>query len=83
MKTYEAIIDGDKFEWVGDRPATNGPTHVQVKIALISENGTPNGAKLAQMAREFVARTGGITSIPDPVAWQREIREDRPLPGRE
>jgi hypothetical protein len=21
--------------------------------------------------------------IPDPVAWQREIRRDRPLPGRE
>lgn len=21
--------------------------------------------------------------IPDPMAWQREIREDRPLPGRE
>jgi hypothetical protein len=83
MKTYEAIIDGESFKWIGDRPATNGPTHVQVRIELISQDGTPNGALLAQMAREFVARTGGITTIPDPVAWQREIREDRSLPGRE
>lgn len=25
----------------------------------------------------------GLGSIKDPVAWQREIRQDRPLPGRE
>ena len=25
---------------------------------------------------------GALSSIKDPVAWQREIRKDRPLPGR-
>jgi len=25
---------------------------------------------------------GAFSSIKDPVAWQREIRKDRPLPGR-
>lgn len=25
---------------------------------------------------------GGIPSIPDPVAWQKEIRKDKPLTGR-
>ncbi len=25
----------------------------------------------------------GLASIKDPVAWQREIRKDRPLPGRD
>jgi hypothetical protein len=34
-------------------------------------------------ALERLAALGGIKSIPDPVAWQREIRKDRPLPGRE
>jgi hypothetical protein len=29
-------------------------------------------------------RTAGLGElIPDPVAWQRELRQDRPLPGRE
>ena len=26
---------------------------------------------------------GAFADIEDPVAWQREIRQDRPLPGRE
>lgn len=36
----------------------------------------------AVAALERIAKRGGITSIPDPDAWLREIREDRPLPGR-
>jgi hypothetical protein len=30
-----------------------------------------------------IAARGGIRHIPDPTRWQREIRQDRPLPGRE
>ncbi|HEX4774338.1 MAG TPA: AbrB/MazE/SpoVT family DNA-binding domain-containing protein [Candidatus Saccharimonadales bacterium] len=29
------------------------------------------------------ANPGSLKSIKDPVAWQREIRKDRPLPGRD
>lgn len=28
-------------------------------------------------------KSGAFSDIEDPVAWQREIRKDRPLPGRE
>ncbi|NEN22780.1 hypothetical protein G3O08_04605 [Cryomorpha ignava] len=38
--------------------------------------------KLYQLMTEM-AKSGGIKSIPDPAAWQREIRKDRTLPGRE
>lgn len=37
----------------------------------------------AMDALRRIAARGGIRSIPDPVAWQREMRQDRPLPGRE
>jgi hypothetical protein len=37
----------------------------------------------ALAALDRIAARGGITGIPDPVAWQREQRNDRPLPGRE
>jgi hypothetical protein len=30
-----------------------------------------------------IAARGGIKNIPDPARWQREIRQDRPLPDRE
>ncbi len=32
---------------------------------------------------EIIRRGGSGKSIPDPLAWQREIRADRPLPGRD
>lgn len=37
----------------------------------------------ALAALDRIAARGGIAGIPDPVAWQREQRSDRPLPGRE
>ncbi len=47
-----------------------------------SREGEPNGTKLAQLMEE--ASTKNLFSnIKDPAAWQREIRKDRPLPGRE
>jgi len=41
----------------------------------------PNGPALVEMFKQIRA-LGGI-DIDDPVAWQREIRKDRSLPGRE
>lgn len=38
--------------------------------------------KLYQLMKEMAA-SGGIESIQDPVAWQREVREDKKLYGRE
>ena len=38
--------------------------------------------KLYQLMKEM-AESGGIKSIKDPVAWQKEVREDRKLYGRE
>jgi hypothetical protein len=44
-----------------------------------------HAARLADAvsALEEIAEAGGIASIPDPAAWQREIRDERPLPGRD
>lgn len=45
----------------------------------------PEGSARAERlvaALERAARGGGIASIPDPSAWQREQRRDRPLVGR-
>lgn len=38
--------------------------------------------KLYQLMEEMAA-SGGIESIQDPIAWQREVREDKKLYGRE
>lgn len=47
----------------------------------------PEPAPLMEAERQhhlrILAQGGSGKSIPDPVAWQREIRADRPLPGRD
>ncbi len=42
----------------------------------------PNGTKLAQLMEE-ASRKNLFAHIKDPAIWQREIRKDRPMPGRE
>lgn len=43
----------------------------------------PNSFEALKHLRK-IAENGGLKHIiPDPVAWQKEIRKDRPLPGRE
>ena len=42
-----------------------------------------NTAKIAQLMEQIAARGTAFRDIQDPAAWQREIRKDRPLPGRE
>ena len=45
---------------------------------------TPEMIKRRMEAFAALRAAGGLKDvIPDPVAWQREIREDRPLPGRD
>lgn len=36
-----------------------------------------------EKALSALRQSGVFSDIDDPVAWQREIRKDRPLPGRE
>ncbi len=43
----------------------------------------PNGTALACLMAEIAERGTAFKAIKDPAAWQREIRKDRPLPGRE
>jgi hypothetical protein len=89
MKTIKAILD----------PQADGSLHLplppelrggRVKVeanleAVVDEThpvGPANGTVLD--ALQEIRKLGGLGElIPDPVAWQREQREDRPLPGRE
>lgn len=39
--------------------------------------------ELVKKAVKNLQKIGAFHTIKDPVAWQREIRKDRPLPGRD
>jgi hypothetical protein len=83
-QTYRAILDGDRVEWIDSPPTLDGPTPVEITILRTEteEERRARGRRAAE-ALQALADAGGISSIEDPVAWQREIRRDRPLPGRE
>lgn len=51
-------------------------------LAEIDMPPEPNGSKLARLMEEVAAKNL-FSRIPDAAVWQRQIRQDRPLPGRE
>ncbi len=55
------------------------------KIQITNPINTPKPQDRAAIQRAIrnLQQVTAFADIKDPVAWQREIRQDRPLPGRE
>ena len=81
QRTYTAILHGDRVEWLNGKPEENEPLQVQISV-LEDERIPTQGEELARLLG-MLADKGTFSDIEDPVAWQREQRKDRPLPGRE
>jgi hypothetical protein len=83
LRTYEGILEGDRIRWAGDDvPATNRPLRVHVTVLGEETEREKRGQKMAD-ALSKLAESGAFSEVEDPSAWQREIRRDRPLPGRD
>lgn len=88
LKTYKAMLNGDRLEWSDEAPelvVVGHPVPVHVTIldeALLRSQRQARGQQMAA-ALERLATKDGLASIPDPVIWQREMREDRSLPERD
>ena len=92
MSTITAILEADADGTLHlPLPPELRRSRVKVTATLEATPGNVSGEtadwparrERALAALERLAARGGIRSIPDPVAWQREQRKDRPLPGRE
>ncbi len=87
-RTYAALLRGDRLEWTGETPAAGDPDH-PVRVQVVIDEPPPQEDeaerwKKAVEALKRIRERGTLAAlIPDPVAWQREIRKDRPLLGRE
>ncbi len=87
MPTYRAILKGDRLEWRGKVPpeiAQESAIPVDVTILRddqLSVSRTAQAGERMAAALERLAISG--VGIEDPVAWQRELRRERPLPGRD
>jgi hypothetical protein len=88
LNTYKAILRGNHLEWDGDAPDHLAPEdEVVVYVIILDEPAvtsavTQQGQRMAA-ALEQLAAINALPDLTDPVAWEREIRQDRPLPDRE
>jgi hypothetical protein len=82
--SFRAILRGDRLEWLEAAPAADRPLPVDVIVQDAPALGSArsDGAGMAQ-ALEELAATPVYRRMSDPVKWQRMVREDRPLPGRD
>jgi hypothetical protein len=76
MSQYLIEVPEDKEQEVASVLQT-----LNVKMMPVEERKTDIKKALEALWR--IRDAGGIPSIPDPSAWQSEIRKDKPLYGRE
>jgi len=98
MKTVTTEAEVDASGWLSiHAPAPAGTPPGRVEAMVILQPSTnlsqqpamvmPPTVEQLQLRRRWLdelVRRGGLSKvIPDPVQWQRDIREDRSLPGRD
>jgi hypothetical protein len=88
LRTYRALLRGHMLQWLQDRPKdVPSDQAVPVHVTILDDSVLPEmkeeqGRRMAA-ALEAIACTPTTSWPADPRAWQHEIREDRPLPGRD
>jgi len=83
LRTYEGILEGDRVRWAREYvPATDRPLRVHITVLEEETAEEERGGQQMADALSKLADYGAFSEIEDPSAWQRTIREDRPLPGR-
>jgi hypothetical protein len=86
VRTYKALLRGNRLEWLEEAPEAQADHPLSVQVTILEKGTTTEevsrGRAMAALLEQIAAR-GTLSDMPDPVKWQRELRQDRPLPGRE
>ena len=86
--TYRAVLQGNRLEWRDEEPEELPPDRkVEVVVTILDDLESPvdakaRGAAIVEPLRKLAA-AGGPKGFGDPAKWQREMRKERALPGRE
>ncbi len=89
LTIYLAVLKGSHLEWQEAAPPEISKSRgVPVEVTVLqderfsSSRAADAGERMAS-ALEKLAASNAVADIEDPVEWQREVRRDRPLPGRD
>lgn len=93
LHSYEAQLQGNQVIWLGAAPPMRlAPRRVVVVLDDAANDDTvhiappPNRAQRQADLRQALAdvvQAGTFAHVVDACAWQREVRAERPQPGRE
>ena len=85
VRTYKALLRGNSLEWIGEAPEHSEDYPISVEVTVLEESSLSEarsrGHAMAAIL-EKLAESGTVSDITDPVAWQRDLRQDHPLSGR-
>lgn len=84
--TYKALLHGDHLEWDDDVPdEARGQASTTVLVTFVGNKGDVDESRGRRMADALgrLAARGGPSIVGPATEWQRDLRADRPLPGRE
>ena len=78
------LLRKDKVEWLEEIPVMDGPVPTYIVVLdNLDVHHPDNSGAIAVAMLEILADKKAFDEIEDPAAWQREIRKDRTLPGRD
>jgi hypothetical protein len=82
---YKALVKGNIINWPEGIPPElkDAQEHAVDVIIPPSQEELLARSKKAAAILEELSKLDPFRGIEDPSEWQREIRKDRPLPGRE
>lgn len=84
LKTFKAVLKGNVIEWIDEAPQL-GDQSIAVHITVLEEDlGSDVASRGQRMAEvlEKLAANRAFSEV-DPMVWQREVRYDRSIPGRD
>jgi hypothetical protein len=85
VRLYKALLRGNSLEWIGEAPERSEDYPITVEVTVLEESypaeARSRGDEMAAIL-EKLAESGAVSDITDPVAWQRDLRQDRPLSSR-
>jgi hypothetical protein len=83
LKTYDALLNQNRVQWLNETPKINLSNSIQVQITLLEETAITqsNGQKMAEALKK-ISENNMFAKI-DPLQWQQETRQDRSLPNRD
>jgi hypothetical protein len=79
--SYRATLKGNKLEWHNRVPDGTKETLEVSVVVLEPEPKEQQGQRMVQ-ALQALADTNAFENV-DPIAWQKEQRQDRVLPDRD